>query len=724
MANTNYQNKFLSHSRSAQTLNLNQKNFQNLSQKKINTNNKINDIKTIQQQNQKKQLELNLNNSKDQINKQEISEQQIKDEDHVLKLKYQQFVQNKFLEIQKQLKKDEVKKTTPLQPLNNSSNNSNKNISFSNHSNDQQKQDIKNDLNLHSNHSSHDEEQIDEQKKLQDQSMLDSKESDQCKYINNLQKGSQLLKYQDQNESYQSQFSEKKLVNLYHTDENNINNNSIIDNEYIDENNNKQNLIKIFEKEQMQQQFENNQIQNSNIDNTNPNFNRELILRQLDDDIDQKLQQISNLEKTVHNNQQNNSIQRTSNQLYQYYKKKSILEKTTTIDISSNEDSFQEQQHNIQNNKHIQEQQKQILNNNQNKLNNKLLNKKYPYYVKNYENSQLKRVETLKQELMKRLDQQENKINRNLEDKIEKQLHRGKTYQKINDVRSKIEQNKKPDILEQFKLGITLGIGSYATCKLAINQETQQKFAIKIYDKLKLFDPQKKKNVQREINILSKLDHPNIIKMIKQIENSRTINIVMEYIGDKSLYQFLKEQKNRKLDEKTAKKIFFQLISALQYLHDKNISHRDIKMENILLDENQNIKLIDFGFAIILPEFQKLNIFCGTPCYMSPELVNKQHYFGAPADIWAAGILLYVMLAGNFPFHSNNDKMLYEKIKRTNYIIPQDFPTGAQNVLKKILVAKPENRVTANQILNDTWLKPVDIQEQIIYRRHKLGLLC
>ena len=124
----------------------------------------------------------------------------------------------------------------------------------------------------------------------------------------------------------------------------------------------------------------------------------------------------------------------------------------------------------------------------------------------------------------------------------------------------------------------------------------------------------------------------------------------MEYIGHNSLNSYLKSKSGRKLIEDEGKIIFRQLCESLKYCQEHKIVHRDIKLENILLDSNKKIKLIDFGFSIIIPKDKKLSIFCGTPSYMSPEIVSKKEYFGFPADIWALGIVLYVILCGSFPF--------------------------------------------------------------------------
>jgi MAP/microtubule affinity-regulating kinase len=111
-------------------------------------------------------------------------------------------------------------------------------------------------------------------------------------------------------------------------------------------------------------------------------------------------------------------------------------------------------------------------------------------------------------------------------------------------------------------------------------------------------------------------------------------------------------------------------MSALSYCHSKCITHRDIKLENVLLDENKDVKLIDFGFSTCIPKDIKINIFCGTPSYMAPEIVKKTEYAGPPADIWASAVLLYALLNGCFPYRGATDAELYRKICRGTYAMP------------------------------------------------------
>lgn len=211
-------------------------------------------------------------------------------------------------------------------------------------------------------------------------------------------------------------------------------------------------------------------------------------------------------------------------------------------------------------------------------------------------------------------------------------------------------KDKTSKFKEEYTVGKEIGQGAYATVRIAIQKATNIRVAIKIYEKDKIMDPQRKKSVKREIKLLKMMSHPFIIKLYETLETNHHINIIMEYVGGPSLYSYLKSQPSKKLPENEARRIFKQITEALQYCHKKCITHRDIKLENLLMDENKNIKLIDFGFSTYMPNDQKVKMFCGTPSYMAPEIVLKKEYCGPPADIWALGVLLFALLCGYFPY--------------------------------------------------------------------------
>ena len=128
----------------------------------------------------------------------------------------------------------------------------------------------------------------------------------------------------------------------------------------------------------------------------------------------------------------------------------------------------------------------------------------------------------------------------------------------------------------------------------------------------------------------------------------------MEYIGQKTMFHYLKDKPGRKVSEDVGRIIFKQIVSAVAYLHSKNIAHRDIKLENIMIGKNKQIKLIDFGFSVTCKEGKNIRIICGTPSYMAPELTLKKDYDGKKVDVWALGIIVFVMCAGFYPFRGKN----------------------------------------------------------------------
>jgi serine/threonine protein kinase len=181
----------------------------------------------------------------------------------------------------------------------------------------------------------------------------------------------------------------------------------------------------------------------------------------------------------------------------------------------------------------------------------------------------------------------------------------------------------------------------------------------------------------------------------------------MELVHGVSLLSYLKAQPGRKIDENVCKHVFSQIISGILYLHCQNIYHRDIKLENIIIDEKNNVKIIDFGFGTISQSTKLLNFFCGTPSYMPPEIVKKKDYIGSSADIWSIGILLYTLVCGSFPFRGKNiykrlaitEKELYSKISKGVYIVPETISNEVKSLIQKILIVNPINRIDAQTVI-------------------------
>jgi len=258
--------------------------------------------------------------------------------------------------------------------------------------------------------------------------------------------------------------------------------------------------------------------------------------------------------------------------------------------------------------------------------------------------------------------------------------------------------------LDDYIVGKQIGQGAYATVAFGLHKETSKKVAIKIYEKYKLLDPQRRKSVRCEIRLMERLRHPNIVEFHEALDTPKQIYLIMDFVSGGSLHHFLKKRPNRRTDDPLAKRLFFQVCQGIKYLHDRHIVHRDVKLENLLLDEQGAVKIIDFGFSTIVPPGKKLKVFCGTPSYMAPEIVARKEYTGFCADIWAMGVLLYALLCGSFPFRGQNDRDLYRKIVRGVFHIPEFVGDGAKAMVQRALTADMARRPTVEDLLSDQWL--------------------
>lgn len=266
--------------------------------------------------------------------------------------------------------------------------------------------------------------------------------------------------------------------------------------------------------------------------------------------------------------------------------------------------------------------------------------------------------------------------------------------------------------IDDYVLGVQIGQGAYAVVRTAVKRATSSKFAVKTYEKTKLMDPHRKRSVQREIEILGQLRHQNIVKLFETIDTSKQLHLVLEHVGGSSLHSYLKRRPNRRLDEAEGRRLFKQVLLGIEYCHHKLVTHRDIKLENILLDESNNIKIIDFGFSTCFSHDKKIKMFCGTPSYMAPEIVARVEYSGPPADVWALGVLLYVLLCGCYPFKAQTDKELYKKIQYGQFAIPPHVSQGARSLINRIMRVDPKKRPSVHEILKDNWIVSTDFFKQ------------
>ncbi|XP_050531158.1 serine/threonine-protein kinase SIK3-like isoform X2 [Daktulosphaira vitifoliae] len=253
-----------------------------------------------------------------------------------------------------------------------------------------------------------------------------------------------------------------------------------------------------------------------------------------------------------------------------------------------------------------------------------------------------------------------------------------------------------------YELEKTIGKGNFAVVKLAKHVVTNSKVAIKIIDKTQLNEDNLKK-IFREIQIMSKLSHPHIVRLYQVMETEKMIYLVTEYAAGGEIFDYL--VKNGKMDEPSACHIFRQIVEAVSYCHKKNIVHRDLKAENLLLDIDNNIKLADFGFSNHFHEGKLLSTWCGSPPYAAPELFQGQEYDGPKADIWSLGVVLYVLVCGSLPFDGNTLKVLRANVLSGMFRVPYFMSASCEHLIRHMLVIEPEKRLSLNQIVSHKWMK-------------------
>eukprot|EP00249_Psilotum_nudum_P010442 c22547_g1_i1 orf=1029-2360(-) len=258
----------------------------------------------------------------------------------------------------------------------------------------------------------------------------------------------------------------------------------------------------------------------------------------------------------------------------------------------------------------------------------------------------------------------------------------------------------------KYELGRILGEGTFAKVKYARNLQTGDSVAIKIFDKEKIPTGKMVEQIKREISTMKLVKHPNIVQLYEVMASRTKIYIVLEYVTGGELFNKIAYQ--GKLTEDEARKYFQQLINAVDYCHSRGVYHRDLKLENLLLDADGNLKISDFGLSAWPQQFREdglLHTTCGTPNYVAPEVIVHKGYDGAMADLWSCGIILFVLMAGYLPFDDPNLVNLYKKIYRADFKCPPWFSSGARKLITRILIPSPKHRITIRQLLGDSWFR-------------------
>jgi len=264
----------------------------------------------------------------------------------------------------------------------------------------------------------------------------------------------------------------------------------------------------------------------------------------------------------------------------------------------------------------------------------------------------------------------------------------------------------KPNILMgRYELGRLLGQGTFAKVYYAKTLKTGESVAIKVMDKEKILKVGMIEQIKREISVMRLVRHPNIVRLYEVMASKSKIYFVMEYVKGGELFNKVAKGK---LKEEEARKYFQQLISAVDFCHSRGVYHRDLKPENLLLDENGDMKVSDFGLSALPEQFRQdglLHTACGTPAYVSPEVITKKGYDGAKADIWSCGVILFVLMAGYLPFLDANLMVMYKKIYKGDFKCPPWFSSEVRRLVVRLLDPNPRTRITVPQLMEVPWFR-------------------
>ncbi|CAN6334886.1 unnamed protein product [Urochloa humidicola] len=287
---------------------------------------------------------------------------------------------------------------------------------------------------------------------------------------------------------------------------------------------------------------------------------------------------------------------------------------------------------------------------------------------------------------------------------------------KVPTSKNQQQQSKKSLLLGKYELGRLLGRGTFAKVYLARPITGGEPVAVKVLDKDEVMStPGMAPRVLREVTAMRRLRHPNILRLHEVLATRAKIYLVMDLAPGGDLLSLLSSLPRRRLPELAARRVFSQLASALAFCHSRGVSHRDVKLQNILLQDsgggNLVVKVTDFGLSA-LPESRRedgrLHTACGTPAYAAPEVLRRKAYDGAKADAWSCGVILFVLLAGRLPFDDSNVAEMCRKASRREYAFPEWVSPAARRLISRLLDPNPATRLTVADLVGAAahpWLK-------------------
>jgi len=245
---------------------------------------------------------------------------------------------------------------------------------------------------------------------------------------------------------------------------------------------------------------------------------------------------------------------------------------------------------------------------------------------------------------------------------------------------------------------------------MLLKKKDGKEFAIKCIKK-EMVEGEDIKLLRREVQIMKKLDHPNILKLFEVYEDEKQFFLVMELVKGKELFDKIVER--GMYSERDASNIIYQVVSAVEYLHECGIAHRDLKPENLLSageEENEVVKIADFGFSKSFAgdDAEKLMTSCGSPGYVAPEILTAESY-DKSVDMWSVGVIIYILLSGYPPFYADSAPALFKKIMDVKYdfddSVWDDISDSAKDLIRNLLVKEPSKRFSAKQCLDHPWVK-------------------
>ena len=254
--------------------------------------------------------------------------------------------------------------------------------------------------------------------------------------------------------------------------------------------------------------------------------------------------------------------------------------------------------------------------------------------------------------------------------------------------------------ITDFQILKELGAGSFGHVYLVKHKVTKAEYAIKAIDKRNKTNQEEKPYFRREIEVMYKIHHPNVVKLYGHFEDNNYCYFIMEYISKGNVYGLIPSDKKKRINPKVVATLMKDVISAVYYLHNMHpiIIHRDIKPENVLLADSLVAKLTDFGWSNYMQEDEKRTTVCGTPIYLAPEIIKEQGH-DEKVDIWCIGVLLFELITGNVPFQGNDIDTLKENILHLKITWPKDINIDAKNLIKKILKSDPASRISLEEML-------------------------